>query len=73
MQQSTQIVNILQAISILDFDEQIFVTEILNKRMVELRRNQILMRAKEAEQNYEIGNTQTVSVENLMMMSSGDD
>jgi hypothetical protein len=73
MQQSTQIGNILQAISVLELEDQLFVAEILNKRMVELRRDQILIRAKEAEENYENGHTWTVNVEDLMMMSVSDD
>jgi hypothetical protein len=41
--------------------------------MIVIRRNQILARAKEAEENYKNGNTQTVTVAELMMLSSDDD
>jgi hypothetical protein len=68
--ENTQVESILQAISILNPEEQLFVTEILNKRMIEVRRNQILARAKEAEENYQQGNTRTVSIKDLMMISS---
>jgi hypothetical protein len=73
MQKSTQIGIILQAISVLDLEEQLFVTEVLNKRAINLRRNQNLIRAKEAEENYQKGHTHTVTVEDLMMMSSSED
>ena len=71
--QTSTVGSILEAISILDPDDQLFVTEILNKRMIEIRRNQILARAKEAKENYKNGNTQTVTVAELMMLSSEDD
>jgi len=71
--QTSTVRSILEAISVLCPDDQLFVTDILNKRMIEIRRNQILARAKEAEENYKNGNTQTVTVAELMMLSSDDD
>jgi hypothetical protein len=71
--QTSTVGSILEAISVLDPDDQLFVTEILNKRMIEIRRNQILARAKEAEENYKNGNTQTATVAELMRLSSDDD
>jgi len=73
MQQTLQINNILQAISSLDLEDQLFLTEILDKRAIQLRREQILVRAKEAETNYQNSNVQTVNINELMMMSSNDD
>ncbi len=67
--ESTQVENILRSVSVLNPENQIFVTEILNKRMIEVRRNQILARAKEAEENYQQGNTWAVSVNDLMISS----
>ena len=67
--ENTQVESILQAVSVLNPEDQLFVTKILNKRMIEVRRNQILARAKEAEENYQNGNTWTVSVNDLMMIS----
>ena len=64
--------NILEAISILDFEDQLFVSETLQKRMVELRRNQIAIRIQEAEENYRLGKVRTGTVEDLMMDSSDD-
>jgi hypothetical protein len=72
MQISTPVGNILEAISILDFEDQLFVAETLQKRMVELRRKQIAIRVQEAEENYRLGKVRTCSVEELMMASSID-
>lgn len=67
--ENTQVENILRSVSVLNPEDQLFVTEILNKRMIEVRRNQILARAKEAEENYQQGNTWAVSVNDLMISS----
>ncbi|WP_071191809.1 hypothetical protein [Trichormus sp. NMC-1] len=72
MKTSTQVNDILQAISDLAFEDQSFIAEILAKRMIELRRSQIASRAKEAEENYRLGNVHTGTVEDLMMASSDD-
>jgi len=72
MKTSTQVNDILQAISDLAFEDQSFIAEILSKRMIELRRSQIASRAKEAEENYRLGKVQGGSVEDLMMLSSDD-
>lgn len=72
MKTSTQVNDILQAISNLDFEDQSYIAEILSKRMIELRRNQIASRAKEAEENYRLGNVSAFTVEDLMMYSSDD-
>lgn len=72
METSTQIDNILQAISSLDLEEQLFVAEILNKRIIELRRSQIMLRAKDAEENYRLENVRVGTIEDLMMSSSDD-
>ncbi len=72
MQTSTPVGNILEAISILDFEDQLFVAETLQKRMIELRRNQIAIRAKEAEEDYRLGKVLTGTVEDLMMDSNDD-
>ncbi|HAA33011.1 MAG TPA: hypothetical protein DCE56_41445 [Cyanobacteria bacterium UBA8553] len=72
MKTSTQVNDILQAISDLTFEEQSFIAEIITKRMIELRRSQIASRAKEAEENYRLGHVLSGSVEDLMMRSSDD-
>jgi hypothetical protein len=72
MNSSTQVNDILQAISDLAFEDQSFIAEILTKRMIELKRSKIASRAKEAEENYRLGNVHTGTVEDLMMSSSDD-
>jgi hypothetical protein len=71
--QTLTVGSILDAISVLNPDDQLFVTEVLKKRAIEIRRSQILARAREAEENYRNGNTQTVTVAELMMLSANDD
>ena len=72
MKTSTQVNDILQAISDLDLEEQSYIAEIITKRTLELRRSQIASRGKEAEENYRLGNVLTCTVEYLMMYSSND-
>ena len=72
MQISTTVGSILEAISILDFEDQLFVSETLQKRMIELRREEIALRIQEAEENYRLGKVRTGSVADLMMESSDD-
>jgi hypothetical protein len=42
------------------------------KRTIELRRSQIELRAKEAEDNYKLGNVYSGTIEELMRCSSDD-
>jgi hypothetical protein len=70
--QTATVGSILEAISILDFEDQLFVSEILQKRMIELRRKEIALRIQEAEENYRLGKVRTGSVADLMMESSDD-
>jgi hypothetical protein len=72
MKTSTQVNDILQVISNLDVEDQFYIAEILSKRMIELRRNQISSRAKEAEENYKLGNVHAYTVEDLMIYSNDD-
>lgn len=72
MQISTTVGSILEAISTLDFEDQLFVSETLQKRMIELRRKEIALRIQEAEENYRLGKVRTGSVADLMMESSDD-
>jgi mRNA-degrading endonuclease YafQ of YafQ-DinJ toxin-antitoxin module len=72
MQISNTVGSILEAISILDFEDQLFVSEILQKRIIELRRKEIAFRIQEAEENYRLGKVRTGSVADLMMESSDE-
>jgi len=67
MKTLTHINDILQAISDLTLEEQSFIAEIITKRAIELKRSQIASRAKEAEENYRLGNINTGTVDDLMM------
>lgn len=52
MQTSGEINSILQEIASLPPDDQVYIAEILEKRIHQLKREQILSRAEEAEENY---------------------
>ena len=70
--QETNINDVLQSISTLSLDDQSFISETLNKRVIELRRNQIASRAKEAEANYQAGNVTQGNVSDLMKVLDND-
>ena len=66
MQESIKVNDILQTVSALSLDEQRFIVETINKRIHELRRNQIAERAEEAEHNYRTGKVTSGTVDDLM-------
>ena len=72
MQSSINLNQILQNISELSVEEQFYLSELLQKRLVELRRTEIANRVKEAEKNYRSGNVRSGSVAELMMLSDDD-
>ena len=72
MQSSINLNQILQNISQLSVEEQFYLSELLQKRLVELRRTEIANRVKEAEENYQSGNVRSGSVAELMMLSDDD-
>ena len=49
MNQTTQVNEILNSIANLSLDEQSYVADIVNHRLHEMQRNQLIARAKEAE------------------------
>ena len=57
---------ILKNVSNLPLEEQDFIVQTISKRIHELRRNQIAERVKEAEENYNAGNTTTGKVDGLL-------
>ena len=71
--QSANINGILESISVMPLNDQFFITDTLNKRMIDLRRNQILIRAKEAEENYKEGKVFTGSVTDLIKAAVDND
>lgn len=72
MQSSINLNQILQNISQLSVEEQFCLSDLLQKRLVELRRTEIANRVKEAEENYQSGNVRSGSVAELMMLSDDD-
>jgi preprotein translocase subunit SecA len=73
MQASISLNQILQNISELSVDEQFYLSDLLQKRLVEVRRTEIVNRVQEAEENYRSGNVQSGTVAKLMMLSEDDD
>ena len=49
--------DILQNISVLPPEDQYVIAEILSKRVRDMKRNQLMLRAQEAEENWKSGNT----------------
>ena len=69
MQSSISLNQVLQNISELTVDEQLYLSELLQKRLIEVRRNGITNRVREAESNYRSGNVRSGSIVDLMMLS----
>lgn len=63
---------ILNNISLLSIEEQDFIAETLNKRIRDLKRNQLETRAKQAIKNYQTGNVQSGNVADLMQELNDD-
>jgi hypothetical protein len=72
MQPSISLNQVLQNISELSVDEQFYLSELLQKRLVEVRRTEIASRVQEAESNYRSGNVRSGSIVDLMMLSDDD-
>jgi len=64
--------SILQNISLLPPEDQYVIAEILSKRVCELRRNRLALRAQEAEESWKSGNTVSGSAADLMKAVSDD-
>jgi len=56
---------VLEGIEKLDVDDQTYVSEVLSKRLIELRRSEIARRAKEAERAYKQRKTKKGSFKDL--------
>lgn len=63
---------ILETISSLPAEDQIFLSETLNKRVIELRRFQIAKRGEQARNNYEKGDVSHGSVNDLLKAIDDD-
>jgi hypothetical protein len=73
MPASINLNQVLQNISELSMDEQYYLSDLLQKRLVEARRTEIVNRVQEAEANYRSGNVRSGTVVELMMLSEDDD
>lgn len=69
---ASDINEILETISSLPPEDQFFICETLNKRVVELKRFQIAKRGEQARENYEEGDASQGSAQDLMK-ALGDD
>lgn len=56
---------VLENIEKLNIDDQTYISEILSKRLIELRRSEIARRAREAERAYRQGKTKKGSFKDL--------
>ena len=72
MQSATSLSQVLQSISELPVEEQFYLADILNKRLIETRRSEMVDRVKEAEENYHQGNVYSGDVARLMAMTEDD-
>ena len=59
---------ILRDISQLSAEEQYYISETLNRRLNDIKRQQIAARGKEARQNYANGKTTSGSVSDLIKL-----
>jgi 16S rRNA C1402 (ribose-2'-O) methylase RsmI len=69
---SANVNEILENISSLPPEDQFFICETLNKRVVELKRFQIAKRGEQARENYEKGEAFSGSVKDLMKAMNDD-
>ncbi|MFM2303772.1 MAG: hypothetical protein RLZZ135_1182 [Cyanobacteriota bacterium] len=72
MQSLTNLNQVLQSITELSVEEQLYVADILNKRLIETRRSGIVDRVREAEENYRQDNVYSGNVSQLMAMTEDD-
>jgi hypothetical protein len=63
---------VLQNIDELSIEEQVYLSELLNKRLIDIKRSEIAARVGEAEENYRSGNVQSGTVADLMMLANDD-
>jgi len=72
MQNSIKVNDILQEVSHLTLEEQDFIVNTLNKRIHEVRRDEIAERGKEAKNNFRNGNVITGTADDLMKRVDDD-
>lgn len=63
---------VLQNIYELSIEEQVYLSDLLNKRLIDIKRTEIAARAEEAEENYRSGNVKSGTITDLMMLADND-
>jgi hypothetical protein len=72
MNQTTHVNEILNSISNLSLDEQSYIADIVNHRLHEMQRNQLIDRAKEAELTLTQNKAMTGSVDDFFAAIAND-
>jgi preprotein translocase subunit SecA len=72
MPTSINLNQVLQNISELSVEEQFYLSDLLQKCLIDLRRTEIASRVQEAEANYRSGTVRSGTVAELMMLSDDD-
>ncbi|NOQ35365.1 MAG: hypothetical protein GQ569_05650 [Methylococcaceae bacterium] len=70
--QTVGINNALKTIESLSLDEQSYLVDVINRRLHDLKRNQLADSVKKAELDYQQGNTQSGSVDDLFSVLDDD-
>jgi hypothetical protein len=65
MSKTTTIEDVLADIEHLDIEDQKYIVELISKRLIDKKRKEISLRAKEAERNYKKGKFKKGRVEDL--------
>jgi len=65
MSKITTIENVLEDIEHLNIEDQKYIVELISKRLIDKKREEISRRAKEAEKNYKKGKFKRGNIEDL--------
>jgi len=65
MSKITTIENVLEDIEHLNIEDQKYIVELISKRLIDRKREEISRRAKEAEKNYKKGKFKMGNIEDL--------
>jgi hypothetical protein len=62
---TTEMNRVIEGFNLLSFDEKEYIADIIQKQLIEYRREQIADRAAEARENFKKGKVKTGSVKDL--------
>lgn len=51
---------VLEKVKKMDIEDQIYVSDVIHKRLIDEQRNKIVMRAREVRENYKAGKTKAL-------------